>query len=146
MTDDVAAWVDPPSRVVAFNGRDVTVQPMTVGQVIAISGSMETVMPAAPRLAALASEIEGDAIPVHLLLALLKDYGDPLKHAISIATGLPQSEIEQSHDFAGLFTLVAAAVALNIDFFRVQVGAYLAALRNAPEAKTSTDGPTPSTP
>lgn len=137
MTDDSQAFVREVA-VVQFDGRAVEVRPLTVHQIISISKPLQQLLPAVEQIQ---QAIDGD---VTVLLALLASHGEPLLDALSEATGIERSALQQTRDLAGLIRLIAEVVKLNLDFFGQQVGQIKAGLQGAPAASDG-DGQTPST-
>jgi len=144
--DDTAQAFIPAAASLQFAGEEITVKPLTVMQVIQISRSLKQVLPALDSLQGLLGREDALAEPgadeIGLVVSLLADYGEPLTEGIAIAIGKPVAFVRNADDFAGLFSLVAAVVRVNSDFFAQQVGPRLAGLRSAP---ANGGGPMPST-
>jgi hypothetical protein len=144
--DDTAQAFIPATAAVQFAGQEITVQPLTVLQVIQISRTLKQVLPALDQLQVLLGSdgalAEPGADEIGLVVSLLADYGEPLTEGIAIAIGKPVAFVHGANDVAGLVALVAAIVRVNASFFAQQVGPRLAGLRNA---AANGDGPMPCT-
>lgn len=140
MTDDAAlAFVDRCVEV-PFDGAAVQVRPLTVGQCIALSAELESVLPAlGPAIAA----VQGGGDVASALVSLLATRGVALLSAVNVCTGISIERLQASRDIAGLVALIVAIVKLNMDFFAQQAGAVRSTLAGALSA--SGDGQTAST-
>lgn len=101
--------IDPVGRTVQFGGREVTIMPLRVGQIPAVTRALRGV-----RIG------DTDAAGV---LELVAEHGDQMLEAAALATGLPLSEIEAAElpEFVELF---AAVLEVNAAFF-IRAAAHL---------------------
>ncbi len=127
--------IAPEAAKVIFRGRDVEISPLKVGQLPAFTRAIK------PIAGALQGALAGGALNASLTLEILAD-GESLVEAISIATGVPAAELNDStlDDMVGL---ASAVLKVNGDFFKGRLTpAILAAVKAHQPAAANGDGPT----
>ena len=103
-----------PAVTVTVGGQDIVVQPVKLGQ---LPQFLRAVRPI------LAAVFQGGAAEFDLV-ALYADHGDGVTDALSIATGVPRSQVEQwTLDEA--LAVGRAVFEVNQDFFRNRVAPML---------------------
>lgn len=119
------AAVDVPERVVVMGAREITLRPLTIGQLPAFSRALKAAVPA------LEAMLSGDGdIGASDVVGLLADHGDAVLEALAVATKLDRSEIDNL-DPATAMSLVGEVMAINRDFFARRLAPALTKAREA---------------
>lgn len=132
--DDVDV-LDPPSRTVRFCGREVQVEPMTIGKVPAVTRALRGV------------RLGDSSLPG--VMELVAEHGDQVLQAAALATGLPLEEV-QAASLDEFIELFGAIVEVNAAFF-TRAAAHLVGTLQAfhgggPTSSTSSSTPATGTP
>lgn len=129
--------IDPAATSATFNGRELQIRPLTVGQ---LPGFARAIKPISGAIEAIAS---GKAAPdLFTILAMVAEHGEAVVDAVSIATGVARDELMAATPDQ-LIELAVAAVKVNADFFKGRLTpAILAAVKKA-AAPIPGAGPTP---
>lgn len=138
MSDDLNV-IAPAATAATFNGREIQIRPLKVGQLPAFARAIKP----------LGGSIEGIAtgaqvLGVATILAMVADHGEAVVEAVSIATGVPAAELNDSTPDQ-LAELIVLVLKVNADFFKGRLTpAILGAVnRVAPAIATPGAGPTP---
>lgn len=133
MTDFSA--IAPDAVKVRFRGRDVEISPLKVGQLPAFSRAVK------PVAGSLSQAISGGGVDAALIMEIMSQ-GEHLVEAISIATGVPTEELNDSTPDE-LVGLASMALKVNGDFFKGRLTPAILAAVKAHQPAMSGDGPTP---
>jgi hypothetical protein len=139
--------LQPPTQDVRLGGdRIVTVRPVNVGNLPKFLRAVRPIIAGLAESASASSptggQVGGDPQEVDLL-GLYCDHGEALAVAVSLATGLPQAEVE-AMDLDVFLTLARAVWEVNQDFFVRKVMPMLSeTLRAAASLASPGNGPTP---
>ncbi len=128
--------IEPPARSATFNGRQITVAPLKVGQLPAFA---RAVKPIGGAVEALATGRE--ALTLAAMLDLIADHGEAIIDAVAIASGVPAHELADATPDQ-LIELAAVCLEVNADFFGRRLTPALRAAV-AGQAATAGPGPTP---
>ena len=128
--------IDPPARAATFNGRQITVGPLKVGQLPAFA---RAVKPIGGAVEAIATGRAG--LTFASMIDLVADHGDAIIEAVALASGVPAAELADATPDQ-LIELAAVCMEVNADFFGRRL---TPALRAAVvgQAQTAGPGPTP---
>lgn len=126
----------PASTPVPFAGEQVQVAPLMAGNLPAM---IRAVRPFVGALAAMQPTGDGNDIDLMQFVNLLGDHGDAVFTAISLATGVAESQLRAAQ-IDQVLVLANAAIGVNRDFFTQTLAPLLASLMRP----GSGAGPTPS--
>lgn len=126
---DAAEIIEPVGREVQFAGQTVTVTPLRVGQIPAITRALKGL------------NIAGDIDPVELIA----EHGDEIIKAVAIATDINVADIQTAaaDEFIELATVVFE---VNADFFVRRLAPIVGQAMQRVATKTGGAGLTPSRP
>lgn len=113
MADDLDV-IDPPGNEVTFAGRKITIKPLSVGKLPAFSRAIKPIIE--PVLATIDSI---ESITPIQVLDLMADHGEGIIKCVSIASGIPEAELNES-DPVTLLSLMKPIIKANADFFRLR--------------------------
>ncbi len=135
MTD--LSIIAPEAMKVRFHGRDIDITPLKVGQLPAFTRAIK------PIAGALQGALSDGGMNAALIMEVLAE-GEHLVEAISIATGVPAAELNESTPDE-LVGLASQALKVNGDFFKGRLTPAILAAVKAHQARPATngDGPTP---
>jgi len=127
--------IAPESMKVRFHGRDVEISPLKVGQMPAFTRAIK------PIAGSLTQAVSGGGIDAALIIEIMAQ-GEHLVEAISIATGVPTTELNETTPDE-LVALASSALKVNGDFFKGRLTPAILAAVKAHQPAMSGDGPTP---
>lgn len=126
--------IAPLATFVTFQGRQLQVAPLKVGQLPAFARAIK---PISGTIEALASGRAALDLPT--ILTAIADHGDAVIEAVAIGSGVSQDELREATPDQ-LIELAIGVVRINADFFK---GRLTPAILAAMKAATPGAGPTP---
>lgn len=137
MSDDLDV-IAPAATSATFNGREIQIKPLKVGQLPAFARAIK---PLGGAIEAIATGTA--ALDVAMLLGMIGDHGESVIEAVAVATGLSRDEINDATPDQ-LVELVVVVLKVNADFFKGRLTpAILAAVnRVVPATASPGAGPT----
>jgi hypothetical protein len=128
--------IEPAETSATFNGREIQIRPLTVGQ---LPGFARAIKPISGAIESIAT---GNSAPdLFSILTMVAEHGDKVVEAVSIATGVKAEELLAATPDQ-LIELVVVALRVNADFFKGRLTpAILAAVKKV-AAPMPGDGPT----
>ena len=102
--------LEPVATTVTFNGKELKLSPLKVGQIPAFARHIK------PISTQLGSAMTGK-IDVVAIMGLLADSGDNIIEAVALASGVPADELRDTTPDK-LIELAIAVVKVNADFFK----------------------------
>jgi hypothetical protein len=104
--------IQPEATSATFNGKQITIEPLKVGQLPAF---VRAIKPISGQIAAMAT---GGAKPdMFTIMDMVGSHGDNVIEAVSIASGVPVEELKGA-TLDQLIDLGFAAFKVNADFFK----------------------------
>lgn len=102
--------IEPIATTVTFNGRELTISPLKVGQIPAFARHIKPI--SSQLIAAMSGKVDAAAI-----MDMLADSGEDVIEAVSIASGVPGDELRDTTPDA-LINLAVSVIKVNADFFK----------------------------
>jgi len=130
-TESDFAAIERVEKAITVGGRDLTLRPLTIGQLPGFARALKAALPA---IAALMED--GRKVDAEAIADLIAEHGENVLEALAIASRLPRADVDALDPVAAL-ELVAEVLAINRDFF---VRRLAPALTKAREAVTTAGG------
>jgi hypothetical protein len=129
--------IEPPARSATFNGRQITVAPLKVGQLPAFARAIKPISGAVEAIATGRA-----ALTVEAMLDIIADHGEAIIDAVALASGVSVAELSESTPDQ-LIELAAVCLEVNADFFARRLTPAIRAAGQAVRAPAAGAGPTP---